>query len=95
MAHSQANWNSNQGKFIFLTTIILSLQCHKTRSLELNRHEARKLLVRELDNQINGIASLESIELMKEREKSRLKRKKSEIKYGSSNNQNSDNSEFP
>lgn len=58
-------------------------QCHKTRSLELNRHEARKMLIRELDNRINGEASIESIESMKDREKARQRRKRTKTKYQS------------
>lgn len=64
--------------YSFYTT----LQCHKTRTLALNRHEARKLLTKELDDRVNGKLSLDSIESMKIQEKCRKKKKRTALKYG-------------
>ena len=47
----------------------------------MNRHEARKLIIKELDLRMNGEASKSTIEEMKIMERSRIKRKKSKLKY--------------
>ena len=51
-------------------------QCHAHRSLELNRKEARKILLRRLDAIINGENSLDSIEGAKIQERKRQAAKK-------------------
>lgn len=52
------------------------------RSLELNRKEARKILIRRLDNAINGENSLESIEgvKIKERKRQAAKKRRQKVK---------------
>ena len=47
----------------------------------MNRHEARKLIIKELDLRMNGEASKSTIEEMKIMERARIKRKKSKLKY--------------
>ena len=61
--------------------ILIYFQCHKTRSLELNRHEGRKLIIKELDKQINGDSSKKSIDDMKAKENARKRRKRTKLKY--------------
>ena len=51
--------------------------------MELNRHEARKLIIKELDIRANGGASKSTIEDMKVMERARIKRRKCKVKYSS------------
>lgn len=60
------------------------VKCHKSRSLEANRVEARKILAAKLDNEINGEDSVEAqmkrIEEKKTNESERRRRKLQEMK---------------
>lgn len=60
------------------------IKCHKTRSLEDNRKEARKILIAKLDNEINGDDSIEAqikrIERKKSNENDRRRKKLYEMK---------------
>lgn len=57
----------------------LVIKCHQTRSLEQNRNIAREILLRKLDNLVNGLDSLESQQerlMKKDSIKKRQKKKK-------------------
>lgn len=60
------------------------VKCHKTRSLEENRKEARKLLAARLDNELNGEESVDAqmkkVEVKKINEADRRRRKLQEMK---------------
>ena len=47
----------------------------------MNRHEGRKLIIKELDKQINGDSSKKSIDDMKAKENARKRRKRTKLKY--------------
>ena len=64
--------------FDYISIYVVS---YKTRSLELNRHEGRKLIMKELDKMINGDASKKSMEELKAKERARIKRKRAKAKY--------------
>lgn len=57
----------------------------------MNRHEARKLIIKELDLRLNGEASKITTEEMKIKERARIKRKKSKAKYGKDKEENFEN----
>lgn len=62
----------------------ITVKCHKTRSLEENRKEARKILAVKLDIEINGEESVEAqtkkVEVKKINEADRRRRKLQEMK---------------
>ncbi len=60
----------------------IRVRCHMSRSLELNRREARRMLLAQLDDQVNGEASKGSIAALKERERKRTRGRKSARKHG-------------
>lgn len=64
---------------VLLTHIPTKIQvkCHKTRSLELNRKEARKILWSKLDAEINKEKSLEALKEMEKQERTRQAKRKS------------------
>lgn len=68
-------------KLIIILLKLILLKCHKTRSLELNRHEARKLIIKELDIRANGDASKSATESLKRKERGRIRKKRSNEKY--------------
>ena len=57
------------------------VKCQEQRSLEMNRKIARKLLVRKLDNFVNGEDSVESQERRINKEKLERKKEKTRLKY--------------
>lgn len=62
----------------------ITVKCHKTRSLEENRKEARKILAVKLDIEINGEESVEAqtkkVEVKKINEADRRRKKLQEMK---------------
>jgi len=63
----------------------IQVRSHKTRYLEINRRDAKKLLGAELDKLINGDASKTAIEALRSKEKKRISSRKSKRKHASSN----------
>ena len=59
----------------------LWVKCHQTRSLEMNRKIARKLLAKKLDNFVNGEESVEAQEAKISKEKHDRKKEKIRLKY--------------
>jgi len=58
----------------------IRIQCQQTRSLQINRHIARKILMEKLDQLANPGLSKEEMRWAKERERKRRKQKKSNKK---------------
>lgn len=54
----------------------IQVRSHKTRSLELNRKDAYKLMYAALDERINGLSSLSNLKQMQLREQKRQRRRK-------------------
>lgn len=73
----------------------LQVRSHKTRYLEINRRDARKLLENELDKLINGPASRESIAALRERERHRVASRKSRKKHQISSDAGASSAEKP
>lgn len=61
-----------------------SVKCMLTRHQEMNRREARRLLVEAVDNIVNGDSSLSRLKMLEERERKRKKQLKSRHKYNQS-----------
>ena len=55
-------------------------KCHKTRYLEINRKEARKILLEKVDDIVNPTCSLRLIKLEKARQKNHVQKRKAEKK---------------
>ncbi|KAI9224539.1 RF-1 domain-containing protein [Blastocladiella britannica] len=66
------------------------VRCHETRSLHLNRKNARKLLMSRLDDLWNGILSKNSIREAIERRKKQKKAQKARKKHGTTTNSTGD-----
>ncbi|ORX88182.1 hypothetical protein K493DRAFT_319563 [Basidiobolus meristosporus CBS 931.73] len=60
----------------------IRVQCQKTRSLSLNRKEARKLLIRKLDDMHNGDMSKSAQKIKKIQKKKANKARRTRQKYG-------------
>ena len=58
-----------------------TVKCHKTRYLEQNRKEARKLLVEKVDDVLNPECSLRLIRLEKAIQKNHVKQRRAAKKY--------------
>ncbi|KAK9767966.1 hypothetical protein K7432_001779 [Basidiobolus ranarum] len=60
----------------------IRVQCQKTRSLSINRKEARKLLIRKLDDMHNGDQSKSAQKIRKIQKKKAKKARRTRQKYG-------------
>ena len=59
----------------------LWVKCHETRSIESNRKIARQLLLRKLDNHLNGENSVENQQKVLDKLKLEKKKEKTRLKY--------------